>query len=270
MIKILKTKTFWSVILFVLVFLIYFLPINDVWFSLDDCGNIVAGIIRSFKDLFRVFTEDERAYLYPINFTIPKPNLVSAFYRPMQHIPFTIIYYLFGFNAQAYYFVNVLFHAINSVLFLYLTSFFVPLFFAVCAALLFAFYPVMDWIIWISTLHNFLAIFFMFLSLIFYRMFWIKQKKYWKYLAGLFFLFSIISRENTIVLGFWLFAAAFIWPEYKTILARLKFVFLKMWAFLLVYLVYFFIRLFAFGFESLPRTLNNLFLKFPILKDFFT
>jgi hypothetical protein len=263
----LKSKLVWALILFLSVFIVYFLPVQDIWFSIDDCGNIVAGIIRSFKDLLRIFWEDERNYLYPINFNVPKANFISVFYRPMQHIPFSIIYYIFGFNAKAFYFVNILFHAINTVLFLYLTSYFIPMFFSVLAAFLFAFYPVMDWLVWISTLHNLLATFFMFMSLILFKKFWLTNKYYLNYLAAFCFLFSIVSRENTVVLGTWLFLATFVFINSKSFAERIKFSLYKTFPFLTVYIVYFMIRFFAFGYQTLPRTLNNVYLRIPVLKN---
>ncbi|MBD3272779.1 hypothetical protein GF385_00310, partial [Candidatus Dependentiae bacterium] len=160
--QIFKSKVFWAIILFITVFSVYFFSVDEIWFSIDDCGNIVAGIIRSFKDFLRIFWEDERNYLYPINFNVPQANFISGFYRPMQHIPFSIVYYFFGFNAKAYYFANVLFHSINTILLFYLVSFFVPIYLSIFSAYLFAFYPVMNWITWISTLHNFMSVFFMF------------------------------------------------------------------------------------------------------------
>ena len=266
--NILKSKIFWSVILFISVFIVYFLPIDDIWFSIDDCGNIISGIIRSFKDFFRIFFEDERNYLYPINFNVPQANIISGFYRPMQHIPFSIIYYLFGFNAKAYFFVNVFFHGLNTILFFYLVSFFVPLYLSVFSGFLFAFYPVMNWITWISTLHNFMATFFMLISIILFRFFLIKDKKYLNNLAALAFLFSIFSRENMVVLGCWLFFAMFVFNNSKKISERIRFAFIKTWPFLFVYLIYFCIRLFAFGLQSLPRTFYNISLRLPFLKDF--
>lgn len=266
--RFLKSKIFWSIILFISVFIVYFLPIDEIWFSVDDCGNIISGIIRSFKDFLRIFWEDERNYLYPVNFNVPQANVVSGFYRPMQHIPFSIIYYLFSFSAKAYYFVNVLFHGLNTVLFFYLVSFFVPIYLSVLSGFLFAFYPVMNWITWISTLHNFMATFFMLISLILFRFFRITKKNYLNYLSALAFLLSIFSRENTFVLGVWLFVAVFIFADSKSLFERIKFTFIKTWPFISVYLIYFCIRLFAFGCQSLPRTVYNVSLRLPFLKVF--
>ena len=71
-----KNKFFLGLIIFLIVFSIFAFCIGskDIWFSLDDLGNIIAGLINNFKDFVRVFTEDERIYIYPDNFTIPTPN----------------------------------------------------------------------------------------------------------------------------------------------------------------------------------------------------
>ncbi|MBU4269744.1 glycosyltransferase family 39 protein [Candidatus Dependentiae bacterium] len=262
-----RIKIFWAIFLFLITFVFYFFSVENIWFSLDDCGNVIAGIIKSKKDLIRIFLEDERNYLYPINFNVPQANFISGFYRPMQHIPFSIIYYLFEFNVKAYYFLNVFFHALNISLFFYLTSFFMPNIFAVFAGLLLAFYPIMDWITWISTLHNFLATFFMLLSLICFRFYWIKNKFRYNFLAALFFLFSICSRENTIFLGILLFIFSFIFSEYKNLRLKFKFAFNKTYLFLFIYIIYLVLRIMAFGFESLPRTFNNICMRFPAIKE---
>ncbi len=262
-----KSKLFWAITLFLITFVFYFFSIKEIWFSLDDCGNIIAGIIKSGKDLLRIFLEDERNYLYPVNFNVPQANIVSGFYRPMQHIPFSFIYYLFEFNVRAYYFLNVFFHAINISLFFYLCSFFMPISFSVISGLLLAFYPIMDWITWISTLHNFLAIFFMLLSLISFRFYWVKNKFIFNFLSALFFLFSICSRENTIFLGFSIFIFVFLFSESKTIWKKTKVAFNKTYLMLLVYVIYLLIRIYAFGFASLPRTINNICLRVPVLKE---
>ncbi|KKP24443.1 MAG: O-GlcNAc transferase [candidate division TM6 bacterium GW2011_GWF2_28_16] len=266
--KIFKSKLFWALFLFTLTFSAYFFSVKEIWFSLDDCGNIIAGIIKEPKDLIKIFSEDERNYLYPINFNVPKANIISGFYRPMQHIFFSVIYYLFKFNARAYYFLNVFFHAINISLFFYLCSLFMPIFFSVIAGLLLAFYPVMDWITWISTLHNFLATFFMLLSLICFRFYWIKNKFIYIFLSALFFLFSISSRENTIFLGVSIFLFSFIFCDNNNFLAKIKFAFKKTYLILFVYIIYFLIRLYSFGLESLPRTFNNVSMRVPIIKKF--
>lgn len=264
--RILRSKLFWAFALFIITFVFYFFPVEDIWFSIDDFGVISAGIVRSFKDLIRVFTDDERNYIYSINFNVPKANVLSGFYRPMQHIPFTIIHYFFGFNPKAYYFVNVLFRSINVALFFYLVSLSTPLYLSILSGLLLAFYPMMNWITWISTLHNFLAIFFMFLSLILYRFYWMNKKFKYNIFAALFFLLSICSRENTIFWGVFVILGVYLFTNNKHFKERILITFKKTWTFVTVYFIYFFIRLFAFGIETLPRTLNNIFLRIPALK----
>ncbi len=270
-----KSKFFWGSILFALVFCVFVLPIKEIWFKLDDLGNIIAGIIKNPKDFIRVFSEDERNYLYPINFNVPQANFISCFYRPFQHIFFTIIYFLYGFNAYAYYVVNALFHAINAVLILYIFSFWMPLYLSFLGGLLFAFYPNWDWVTWICTLHNLLAIFFMFLSFIFFKKYLEKRNSslasiFLNFLAGIMFLFSVCSRENTVFFGLWMFIYAYFLANNSqdSFWLKLKSTFIKTWIFFATYVVYFFLRLNASGYKSLARTYNNLLLKFPILTKF--
>ena len=303
--KVFWKKLFLSLFLFLFIFCIFAFSVKEIWFKLDDLGVILNGIIKNFKDFIKVFSDDERNYIYPINFNVPKANFITGFYRPFQHIPFSFIYYFFKFNAYYYYLTNVFFHALNSVLFFLLISYFLPILsLSFFGGLLFAFYPILDWIAWISTLHNFLAIFFMFLSLIFYRYFLFdncglfkKQIKY--FLAGLMFLFSIISRENTIFLGIWIFIGVFLFmsptvscvalceagsftpsprlwctsseglflsKDIKSFFGKIKFSVSKTYIFFLAYFIYFLLRLNAFGYKTLDRTLNSILLKFPFLK----
>ncbi len=265
--KFFRSKLFLSLILFVITFIFFAQAGRDVWFSLDDLGNIINGLIQSVSDFFRVFSQDERAYIYPANFTIPKANVISGFYRPLQHIPFTLIYKYFGFCAFAYYLTSVALHAVNTVLVFYLFSFYMPLLLAFLSGLVFAFGPILDWITWISCLHNFMALFFMLLALLFFRVFCISSKLRWHFLAALMFLLSVISRENTIMLGVWLSCGVFLLTP-AGFWQRLKFAIKQTWMFLLVYFSYLLLRLNAFGLSSLDRTFNNLILKYPVLKKF--
>jgi hypothetical protein len=265
--RVFKSKFFLSLILFSITFIFFAQAGRDIWFSLDDLGNIINGLIQGISDFFRVFSQDERAYIYPANFTIPKANVISGFYRPLQHIPFTLIYKYFGFYAFAYYLTSVAFHALNTVLIFYLFSYYMPLIFAFLSGLVFAFGPILDWITWISCLHNFMALFFMLLALLFFRLFCISSKLRWQFLAALMFLFSIISRENTIMLGLWLFCGVFLLTP-SGFWQRLKFAIKQTWMFFVVYFSYFLLRLNAFGLSSLDRTFNNLILKYPVLRNF--
>lgn len=266
-----KNKIFLCILLFLIVLIVFALAGRNVWFSSDDLGNIINGLIRSWSDFIRVFSEDERVYIYPINFTIPKPNVVSGFYRPLQHIPFTIIYYFFNFNPYAYYLASVFFHALNTTLFCYLLSFYIPISLSLCAGFVYAFALNFSWITWISCLHNFMALFFMLLTLIFYRQFWVSKKWHWHALAGFMFLLSIISRENTIFLGVCIFIAVLFLQHdgVNGLWNKIKFLVSQTWIFFASYLVYFLLRLHAFGFSSLQRTLNTIVFKFPVLKNIF-
>lgn len=270
-----KNKIFLGIILFILVFSIFAFCVDDIWFQLDDLGNIISGLIKNVKDFLKVFSEDERNYIYPINFNVPQANIISGFYRPMQHIPFTITYFLRGFDAYSFYIVNVLFHALNTVLFFLLLSFVVPRSLSFFGGLLFGFYPLYNWITWISTLHNFLAVFFMLLSLIFYKFYFFDKelnlkKNLYHFLSGLMFFFSVISRENTIFFGIWIFFALFIYsPEFSGIWNRFRYALKHSYVFFVFYLIYFLLRLYFFGLSSLLRTLNNVLLRVPFLSNIF-
>lgn len=250
--------------------------VKQLWFREDDLGVIINGLIRSWDDFIKVFSADERSFACPVNYLRSKPNVLSGFARPLKNIFFSLVYYFQGLNVYAYYYLHVVFHALNAVLFFHLLSLWTSLGLAFLGGLLFAFYPDISWMTWIATFHNSLTTFLLLLSIICFYSYWNRSKKqliafHMLFLSALTFFLSLLSRETGVFFPFWMFSGVFLltilptkkfWLSCKTALA-------KTWVFFAVNVVYVLYKLAIFGVGSLDRTYNNLFLRFPFLAKFF-
>jgi hypothetical protein len=269
--KLLKSKIFWSLILFATVFVTFAFCIHDLWFKGDDLGSIINGLVKKWSDIPSIFSADTRFYMTPMNYKFSRPNFISALYRPIQYFFFTAIYFLFGLNAYIFYLLNVFFHALNTALIFYLFSFWLPIYFSFVAGLMFAFSYDAAWLTWISTLQNPLSTFFLLLTIIFYKAALLKNNKFKYYLSGLMFLLSLLSRENGAFFVVWIFIGAFLFcsDDIISFWGRIKHAFSKTWIFFVVSFLYVLLRMWAFGFSTLSRTFNNLFLRFSFLSKLF-
>ena len=272
-----KSKYILSFFLFCFVFSIFAFSINNNWFYIDDLGVILNGLIKNLDDFFKIFSEDIRNYASTYNYNFPKSNVLSALFRPLQNVFFSIIYFLFGLNPYAFYVLHVFFHALNSALiFLIFTNWLsIPL--SLTGAIFSAFYPNLTWMVWLCTLQNTLALSFLLLSILTYLPLLknnsiTKHKNILIIAAGATFLLSLLSRENHVFLPFWLFGGLFLFYHLpnSSIWQKIKYAFHKTFIFFLSLGIYFFIRLHAFGYESLARTANNIVIKFPILNKLIT
>ncbi|MBS1987802.1 hypothetical protein JST56_02305 [Candidatus Dependentiae bacterium] len=251
---------FYGVLLFAIVFIVFATAVDTIWFREDDLGTIINGIIRSWDDFIRVLSTDARDFICPVNYHRSKPNLISGFLRPLQHVLFTIEYYFFSDWAYGYYLVHVGLHACNAVLVYVIGLWALPVWLAFFSGLLFAFYPDVSWLTWIATAQNTLCTLFLLLTFIWWKRRW---------LAGLMFFFSLLARENVVALPVWFFLGAlFFLPQvsesfWKRIVAAFK----ATWIFFAVDAVYWSMRWWAFGFGTLGRTFNNILLRFPFLAN---
>jgi len=251
--------------------------VKKIWFREDDLGQIINGLVGVKRNVIDLFSHDERDNIVPINYRRSAPNMVSGFLRPIKHIFFTIIYKFFGLKAYAYFMFHITVHAVNAALIFYVLTFWVSLWLSVLGGLMFAFYPDVSWLAWLATLHNSLATMFLLLSVLLYQWYFFKPSKAWViqvcyWLAGLLFLLSLLSRENGIFFPIWIAVGVMLYHYKKgqklTIL--IKKVFEQTWIFFAMVLVYTFMRFFAFGLQTLPRTLHNILLRFPRLAQWFT
>lgn len=252
-----------SGILFTLTFVLLGFAVDKIWFREDDLGTILNGIIRSWDDLIRVFSADCRSFITPANYQRTVPNVISGFLRPIQNVVFSVVYYFWGVEPQAYYLTHVAFHAANATLFFVLCSIFMPVTFSFAAGMLFAFYPDVAWLPWIGTVQNSLATFFLLLTclLCLHRRL---------ILAGFTFLCSLLSRESGILLPCWFFLGAYLFAssDYPKLGEKLKRALSYTWIFSLANGIYALMRLWSFGCATLPRTLRNAVLRYPWLSQY--
>ncbi len=276
-------KLFLSIVLFAVAFTLFGFCVKENWFREDDLGQIIYGLIKKPSDIPRVFSADERDFTVPANYSRSKANFISGFMRPIKNIFFSVIYYFFKLDIRAYYLFHVALHALTAVLLFYILSLWMSLTLAFLAGLLFAFYPqVSTWLPWIAATHTTLMTLFLLLSILFYRYYFLARnslfKKYTYYfLSGFMFLLALLSRESVIFFPLWMFFGACVFSydaQYatKSIFAKIwalgKIALQKTWIFFATMGIYVLLKIWAYGFGTLDRTYNNLFIRFPWLKKF--
>lgn len=264
-----KKTLFLGSLIFIIVFCIFSFSIKSNWFFMDDLGIIINGLIKNFSDFIRVFTDDMRNYAVTYNFKSPKSNVISGFLRPMQNLFFSITYHLFGLNPYAYYLLQTFFHAINASLIFIIFSYWLPLELSFFGGLFYAFFPGQSWMLWLCSLQHNLSLFFFLLSALLFIKWHKNQKNYLLCISsGISFLLSLLSRETHIFHIFWIFLIIYIFDSSKNtkFIYKIKNSISKTWIFFFSAFIYFLMRLYSFGIESLWRTINNRFIQFPFLK----
>lgn len=245
--------------------------VDEIWFREDDIGTIVNGLVYSKQDFVHVMSIDDRNCICPANYYRSKPNLFSGFLRPLQHFLFSLLYPIIGLNAYAYFIVHVGLHALNGMLFFWLCSLFLPIGYAVLASLMFAFYPDVTWLTWAATMQNSLCTLLLLVTgLIYYRYLTSQQYRY-ALLGGLLFFLSLLARENGLLIPFWAGLTVFVLNQHqqKFFNDRVREALWVTMPLFIAFFAYWGLRLWAFGFSSLGRTVNNLLLRFPLLANFF-
>jgi len=272
-----KKKIIVAISIFVGVLIPYAIAYRNFWFSQDDLGVIINGMVKDWKSFFKIFTDDIRNYITPYNYNVPQPNILSGFLRPMQNIFFSITHTLFGFNAYAFVLLNILFHALNVSLFFIIMTNLMPVGYSFLGAMLMAFYPNMTWLGWICTLQQSLALFFLFLALLFFIPLLrglnppVEKTQNFAtstlfYLSGFSFLLSLLSRETFVVLAPWIIFGVFLFfTREKQFWQNVKISLAKTWIFFVATIIYFLIRLNAYGIGTLERTFNSACIRFPFL-----
>lgn len=265
-----------SFILFIVTFFVYGFAVDKLWFREDDLGTILNGIIRDWHDAVRVFSSDCRSFISPANYQRTSPNVFSGFLRPLQNVVFSAVYWLWGTNPQAYYLVHVGFHAANTALFFLVSNSILPMGLSVLAAGLFAFFPDVSWLTWIGTVQNSLALFFGLLSILLWYGFLRTRRRWILWCAGFAFFLSILARENGVFLPVWFFMGSLfmrrvkMWRE-RIVIKSKQFKELARkawhdtWPFFAAVACFASMRLWAFGVATLPRTVHNMLLRYPLL-----
>lgn len=264
-------RVLFSLILLIVVFSVFASVVDKIWFREDDLGTIFSGLVSGWKSALRVFKADCRSFITPCNYQRTVPNFVSALWRPVQNYIFSVVYHIWGADAKIYFLLQVAFHTVNSMLFFILCSIFMPIALAFFSGIMFAFYPNIGWMVWISTLQNSLATFFLLLAVLCLCRFWhVKARSLWSFwylISGIFYFLSLLSREMAIFLPFWLAIGVFLFmpPVQGGFWIRFFSAIKYCWIFFIANVTYALLRIWAFGFGTLDRTVSNIFLRFPFL-----
>ena len=90
-------------------------------FGVDDCGILYGSQVSSCDDLKNLLTDtDHYALSCPSNYQRDSKSFANVYYRPLCRLFFAPQGCLFGVEPYGYFFIMILFHAINAVLFFYL------------------------------------------------------------------------------------------------------------------------------------------------------
>lgn len=181
-------KSLWPLLaaMAVSIFIIYFPAFKNGLLNWDDNLYITDNNqIKSFENIPLFFSQ-----FYIGN------------YQPLTLFAYSVIYQFAELQPFLYHFVNVLFHFLNALLiFYFVKSLIKNTNLAFLVALLFSIHPMhVESVAWVSGLKDVLYTFFFFVSLIYYLKFIRQNKKMYYLLSVVFFLFSLLSKGQAVVL----------------------------------------------------------------------
>jgi protein O-mannosyl-transferase len=181
-------KSLWPliVVLVISVLIIYFPAFKNGLLNWDD--NLYITDNNQIKSLENI----------PLFFS----QFYIGNYQPLTLFAYSLIYQFAELQPFLYHFTNVLFHLFNTLLiFYFVKSLIKNTNIAFLVALLFAIHPMhVESVAWVSGLKDVLYTFFFFVSLICYLKFIRKNKKLYYLLSIVFFLFSLLSKGQAVVL----------------------------------------------------------------------
>ncbi len=192
-----------------MIFFILGLPFTKWGFKTDDWGNIWHSVSTSWRDWLNFFTEGKSIELFnhPSNCDIKnaEQSFFCGLYRPMSFIYFAPQYWFFKAWPYGYYLVTIATHALASVIFFNLLSFFTGVTIAFFSATYFGFHPSLwNWLGWTSAQTYQIELLVLLLIIVMLKSF-IDKKNWWAYIFACFlFLTNVFLREQTIFLPFWL------------------------------------------------------------------
>lgn len=245
-------------IVFILAFGIYFNTIGN-GYALDDGIVITENTFtkKGFAGIKEIFSQETFA-----NVTNTDTELSGGRYRPLSVASFAIEYQFFGLNPSISHFVNVLLYGFLCVLLLYLFDKYIfknnrPA--AIIAALIFVVHPLhTDVVSNIKGRDEILCLLLLLGSLILYFKF-LQQKNYWLLVASLAAYFvSLLAKENGVT-----FLAVIPLMLYFFLQKNIKKSLTSILPFLVVFAIYFFIRLSIVG---LPQSSTQEVMNAPFVK----
>ncbi|MDD5547647.1 MAG: tetratricopeptide repeat protein [Candidatus Pacebacteria bacterium] len=182
-------------------------------------------------------------------------GLMSNYWRPMSLMAFSLEWHLWGNWAPGYHIVNTLFHVANAILIFFILSRLVKSFWlSILPSLIFLIHPLQtEAVTYAAGLVDPLAVFFMFLGIIFYLKFRdsgasaIKSIPY--FLTILMFILAIMAKEIGFMLPAFLFIIDLIFLDQKlSIKERLKKILKIIWPFIILAGAYVLLRATALNF----------------------
>ena len=190
-----------SLLIFILVFFILGVPFIDWGFStVDDFPVFFHSQAKNLKDLF---FGDISAWdvLAPCNYVIPKGNsFSSAYYRPMMFISYYAGSIFWGSSAYCHFLFTIFLHALNAVLLFNLFTSISSYLLAFLATMFFAFNPSYAcWMGWIAAQQYPMGLFFLLISIVFFKQYLDKRNYIYFILSGLSYLLTILGKEVCMV-----------------------------------------------------------------------
>ncbi len=155
-------------------------------------------------------------------------------YQPLTILMYTIEYKLVGLGPKLYHFNNILLHLFNTVLVFVLAKKLAPKnsYVALITAAFFAIHPMhIESVAWVAERKDVLYTFFFLLSLIFYLAYLQSKKLTAIILAGLFFIFSCMSKSAAVILPLVLILLDYYMNRkitWKTLLEKLPFLLISL------------------------------------------
>ncbi|MDP1621959.1 MAG: tetratricopeptide repeat protein [Bacteroidales bacterium] len=205
-----KTLLIWNVVIAAIAFIAFSPALTGEFLGWDDYNYI--------KDnpLIRVLSWENIVHIFHYK------TIVVGNYHPLTMLSYVIEYQLAGLNPVLYHFDNLALHLCNVALFSWLMWLLTKKTYAtLIATALFALHPMrVESVVWAAERKDVLYTFFFLLSLIFYIHFLLKENRNIRYylVSLLFFILSILSKGQAVVLPLTLFLVDY-WYQRKTTIA---------------------------------------------------
>ncbi len=168
----------------------------------DDFGVVWHSQIKTWQDLFALFTENSTLYVVQAsNHQPPPPDFFYVYYRPLSYVFNSLQMFFFGFSPLGYFLVKIALHALNATILFYLFSFFANhLSLSFIGALAFALHPINKEIGWIAAQIHTINLTFTLLCILFLKWF-IDQKNTFFFITSLLcFIISLFCIETSLLL----------------------------------------------------------------------
>jgi len=210
------------------VFCLLGLPFTKWWFNGDDFSGVALGkTMQTWKLFWSHFIEGNvNKYFYPSHHPLYTPygattayisNCFGVYFRPIHCAYLAGAYWLFGFNAYAYFLVNVFLHALNATIIFNVLKWFSGWAIALFFALIFAFHPQIGFRFGApANFQYYLDLLLILSSFLLLKQFLDNKKLAWYILSCISFLLSLFTRETSIFLPVIIFFGIYMYEQRDT------------------------------------------------------